>query len=308
MKKILLASLVVLVALTTITVLFFIVRQALVRAEVKREEQVVPKSTFTVETTTHLDILPLYEEDRAKESFELGHGVSYLIRTDSATILMDLGNNPSESPKIPSLQNMQALGISWDDIDAIVISHPHPDHVGGVQAWQDKTLSFGNFTSNLSQMPIYAPNPITYSGTKLIHSTDPTLISNDIATTGMISYPEVFPIYLFSPKGTEQAVVINVAGKGLVLITGCGHPTMEKLVTRAETLFDRKVVGVVGGLHYEKTSAEDVKPHIQFLQPRQPKLVALSPHDSSPEALKAFQSAFPEAYQVLQVGRTIQFP
>jgi len=34
------------------------------------------------------------------------------------------------------------------------------------------------------------------------------------------------------------------------MITGCGHPTMERLVSRAETLFGKQVVGVVGGLHY----------------------------------------------------------
>lgn len=308
MKKILLSALVVLVALTTITVLFFTIRQVFANAEIKREEQVVPASIPNLVATTQLEILPLYEEDSTGENFEFGHGVSYLIRTDSATILMDLGNNPAESAQLPSLQNMQTLGVLWEDIDAIVISHPHPDHIGGVQAWQNKTLSFGDFTGDLSQMPIYAPNPITYSGATLSYSTDTTLISKDIGTTGMISYPEVFPILLFSPKGIEQAVVINVAGKGLVLITGCGHPTMEKLVTRAEALFGGQVVGVVGGLHYEKASAEDVRPHIRFLEPRQPKLIALSPHDSGPEALKAFQSAFPEAYQVLQVGRTIQFP
>jgi 7,8-dihydropterin-6-yl-methyl-4-(beta-D-ribofuranosyl)aminobenzene 5'-phosphate synthase len=308
MKRILLSSFVVLLALVTIAVLFFTVRQALTKAEIKREEQVVPKSILNLETTTRLEILPLYEEDRANEDFEFGHGVSYLIRTDSATVLMDIGNNQAESAQLPSLHNMQALGIPWEEIDTIVISHPHPDHVGGVQAWQNKTLSFGDFTGDLSQMTIYAPSPVTYVGATLIHSSDPILISKDIGTTGAISYPEVFPIFLFSPKGAEQAVVINVAGKGLVMITGCGHPTMEKLVTRAEALFGGQVVGVVGGLHYEKASAEDVKPHIQFLEPRQPKLVALSPHDSSPEALKTFQSAFPEAYQVLQVGNTIQFP
>jgi 7,8-dihydropterin-6-yl-methyl-4-(beta-D-ribofuranosyl)aminobenzene 5'-phosphate synthase len=92
------------------------------------------------------------------------------------------------------------------------------------------------------------------------------------------------------------------------MITGCGHPGMERLVSRAETLFGNQVVGVVGGLHYEKVSTEEVQPHIQFLETRQPKLIALSPHDSSPEALAAFQSAFSEAYQFIKVGEVIQFP
>ena len=308
MKKFLLYSLVVLVGLLAFATLFFTVRQVLARAQVEREGQIAPAYAPTLATTTRLEIIPLYEEASADESFDFGHGVSYLIRTDSATILMDLGHNPVETTHLPAIQNMQTLGIPWEKIDAIVISHPHPDHVGGVKAWQDNTLSLGDFTGDLSQMSIYVPTNIIYSGATLVQSSEPTLVSKDIATTGVISYPEVFPISLFSAKGYEQGLVIHVAGQGLVMITGCGHPTMEKLVERAETLFGEPVVGVVGGLHYEKVSAEDVQPHIQFLEPRQPKLIALSPHDSSPAALKAFQSAFSGAYELIQVGEAIQFP
>ena len=308
MKKFLLNSRFVLVGLVVLLTLFFTVRQVIVKAQIAREGQTAPAAAPALETTTRLEIIPLYEEASADESFDFGHGVSYLIRTDSSTILVDIGNNPAESTQLPALQNMQTLGISWEEIDAIVISHPHPDHVGGVKAWQDKTISFGDFTGDLSQMPIYVPTSIAYSGATLIQSSEPTLISPDSATTGVISYPEVFPIFLFNAKGYEQGLVIHVAGEGLVLITGCGHPTLETLVSRAEALFGKQVVGVVGGLHYEKVSAEDVQPHIQFLEPRHPRLIALSPHDSSPEALEAFQSAFPEAYQPLKVGEVIQFP
>ncbi|HEU0297753.1 MAG TPA: MBL fold metallo-hydrolase [Anaerolineales bacterium] len=308
MKKIFRFSLFVLVGFIVLVILFLGIQQAFVNAQVEREWQVVPTSIPDLEATTRLEIIPLYEEDRINESLDYGHGVSYLVRTDSATILMDLGNNPAESAQLPSLKNMQVLGIAWEEIDAIVISHPHPDHVGGIAAWQNKTFSFGDFSGDLSQMPIYVPIAMTYPGGKIIHSAQPSVISKDIATTGVISYPEVFPIFLFTPKGNEQGLVINVAGQGLVMITGCGHPTMERLVTRVETLFDEQVVGVVGGLHYEGASAEEVTPHIQFLETRQPQFVALSPHDSSPEALEAFQLTFPAAYQFIRVGEAIQFP
>ena len=308
MKKLILASLLILTGVAALSVLFLTIRHMVVRAQVEGEWQTVPTTAFHLETTTRLEIIPLYEEDRAKDSFDFGHGVSYLIRTDSSTILMDIGNNPSESAQLPALQNMQELGTSWEAIDAIVISHPHPDHIGGVQAWQNKTISFGEFRGALSGIPIYVPTALAHSEATLILSVEPASISTDVATTGAIAYPEVFPISLFTPKGSEQGVVIHVAGEGLVMITGCGHPTMEKLVSRAETLFGVPVVGVVGGLHYEKVNAEEVHPHIQFLEPRQPKLVALSPHDSSPEALESFQSAFLEAYQFIRVGETIQFP
>ena len=129
-----------------------------------------------------------------------------------------------------------------------------------------------------------------------------------MATTGVISYQEVFPFSIIEPKGYEHALVIHVAGQGLVLVTGCGHPGMEKLVERAESLYKQTVIGIVGGLHYVKYSAEQVEPQIRFLESRQPKLVALSAHDSGPAALAAFQSAFGDRYHTLSVGEVIQFP
>jgi 7,8-dihydropterin-6-yl-methyl-4-(beta-D-ribofuranosyl)aminobenzene 5'-phosphate synthase len=221
---------------------------------------------------------------------------------------MDLGHNPDESAELPSLQNMQELGITWEGIDAVMISHPHPDHMGGVKAWQNKTLSLGDFPADRNQMPIYVPVPMGSSAGTVVHSAEPTRISDDMATTGVTSFPEVFPVNLFDPKGHEQGLVIHVAGQGLVLITGCGHPTLERLVTRAEALYGGEVVGVVGGLHYGAASAEDLQPHIQFLEPRQPRLIALSPHDSNLEVIAEFQSAFSGAYQFIKVGQSVQFP
>jgi 7,8-dihydropterin-6-yl-methyl-4-(beta-D-ribofuranosyl)aminobenzene 5'-phosphate synthase len=124
----------------------------------------------------------------------------------------------------------------------------------------------------------------------------------------VLAYPEVFPLSLFKPRGSEQALVVHVTGEGLVLITGCGHPTVEKLVTRAEALYGQPVVGVVGGLHYGEANAEDLTDPIAFLASREPRLVALSPHDSGPAAIEAFRAAFPEAYREVMVGQPIRFP
>lgn len=308
MKKILLYSLFILIGLVVFATLLFTIRRGIANAQIEREAQVIPTSVLNLEPTTRLEILPLYENDSADESFDFGHGVSYLIRTDTSTILMDLGYNPDESEGVPALQNMQKLGITWQEIDALVISHPHPDHMGGVKAWQNKSLSLGEFPVDRNQMPIYVPIPMGSSAGTIVYSAEPTLISKEMATTGVISFPEVFPVNLFDPKGQEQGLVIKVAGEGLVLITGCGHPTLERLVDRAEALYGGEVVGVVGGLHYGAASIQDLQPHIQFLEPRQPRLIALSPHDSDPEALAAFHLAFSEAYRFVKVGEAIQFP
>jgi 7,8-dihydropterin-6-yl-methyl-4-(beta-D-ribofuranosyl)aminobenzene 5'-phosphate synthase len=308
MKKLISIILFSLLALSLVAVAFFGIRQMLANREIAAELENLPDIAPQLQATSHLEIIPLYENAGSSDEYAIGHGVSYLIRTNSATVLMDVGHNPDASPIPPFEQNMQKLGISWDEIDRIVISHPHPDHVGGVDAWREHTVSMGDFElpDDLGDRLILVPAPVTFKNA--IHATVPTLPAPDVATTGIISYPEVFPISLFEPKGKEQALVVNIADEGLVLISGCGHPTLERLVERAEALYGATVIGVVGGLHYEAASAEDIQPHIQFLQPRQPKLVALSPHDSSPQVIAAFEKAFPTAYYSIRVGEAIKFP
>lgn len=306
MKKILLTTLLIFIGIVLATTLFFSVRQLLAKQEIKREWKDVPTIVPTLQATSQLEIIPLYEEASTSGDFISGHGVSYLIRTDTGTVLMDVGHNPDELPVAPFMQNMQALGISWDEVDRIVISHPHPDHLGGLDAWNKQTISFGELPSDgVGERLVFVPAALNYKNG--IHATISTLPLPDVATTGVISYSEVFPLSLRDPKGYEHALVINVSDKGLVLISGCGHPTLERLVERAEELYKLPIIGVVGGLHYEGHTADEVQPHIQFLHSHPMELIALSPHDSSLEAQEAFQVAFPDVYHTLRVGESILF-
>ena len=116
----------------------------------------------------------------------------------------------------------------------------------------------------------------------------------------------------------------------MVVIIGCGHPTLQRIVERAEMLFDEPLYGVVGGLHYpvtdgrgEKIAAfimrymgtgkwpwdpvtkQEVEAAITCLERRNPALVALSPHDSCDWSIEEFSNAFGGAYQHVLVGREI---
>lgn len=297
-----------LAGLAVVTFVVFFTRQILAKSEIEAEWLAKQTIVPPLAETSRLEIIPLYEEERASSEMISGHGVSYLIRTDSATILLDIGNNPDQLAVVPYVQNMQALGISWADVDRIVISHPHPDHMGGTETWWNATTSIAGIElpGGLDERFIFAPTQLAFKGA--VHITAPTLPVPDVATTGVISFLDAFPFSIFEPKGSEQALVVHVAGEGLVLITSCGHPGLEKLVERAETLYGQPVIGVVGGLHYETATPQEVEPHIQFLQARQPGLVALSPHDSNPQVLAAFQSAFGDRYHTLRVGEPVQFP
>jgi 7,8-dihydropterin-6-yl-methyl-4-(beta-D-ribofuranosyl)aminobenzene 5'-phosphate synthase len=297
---------VLLVVAVAISIL--LVRQSQVNAQIEQEWQSQPVQVEDLGSTTRLEIIPLYENGGDAEKYILGHGVSYLIRTDQVVILLDVGNNPENLAEAPFLQNMRALGIDWEEIDRIFISHPHPDHIGGVQAWTQGKVMLGSQPVGLSAKLVNAP--VNLKGADLVFAQDPQpfVIAQGVGSLGVLPFPELFPLSLIQPRGSEQSLVVNVEGRGLVLITGCGHPTLENMVARAEAAFGLPVVGVVGGLHYIDFSAEDAQAPIQFLADRQPQLVALSPHDSTPQAIAAFQAAFPDAYQPIRVGEAIQFP
>jgi 7,8-dihydropterin-6-yl-methyl-4-(beta-D-ribofuranosyl)aminobenzene 5'-phosphate synthase len=128
-----------------------------------------------------------------------------------------------------------------------------------------------------------------------------------MATLGVLPFQEVSFLVLINPAGYEQTLAVNVQGQGIVLITGCGHPGLQAIVTRAEALFDQPVVGIVGGLHYGSRTAADLASELAFLRQRDIRLLALSPHDSLPDTILVFQQAYLQAYQPVEVGRTIRF-
>ena len=276
------------------------------KVQISREKDAVSIMTpLEIGATSKLEILPVYEK-ASQEGLQSGHGVSYLIRTDDATILFDLGNNLTASSPSPLEANMKSLGISLDEIDMIVLSHRHPDHVGGQNWWTEKTFSLDGMTRpSLGDIAVYIPETMTYPGSNLTLAEMPTVLSDGIATTGIITFAQPFPIWLALPRGDEQALAVNVSGLGIVLITGCGHMGLESLLTRAGAVFDVPVVGVIGGLHYGNADMASLQDEVRLLDRLNPVVVALSPHDSSATVLDGFAEHFKGAYEYIEVGKSL---
>jgi 7,8-dihydropterin-6-yl-methyl-4-(beta-D-ribofuranosyl)aminobenzene 5'-phosphate synthase len=252
-------------------------------------------------------------------------GVSYLVRADDTTILFDVGFNSLEEHPSPLLRNMAALGVDVADVDALVISHAHLDHVGGISHQMRRTFALSSQPVDLQGIPAYTPSPLSHPTARGIVVDEPRIITPGVASMGII------PRQLFFSGWTpEQSLAVNVEGKGIVLVVGCGHPTIQRIVQRAEMLFDEPLYGVVGGLHYPVTTSRVVKlglpmqciigtgkwpwnpinrgnveAGIAYLKRRRPQLVALSPHDSCDWSLEAFREAFGDVYQHVRVGQKI---
>ncbi len=287
----------------------FAVRYVWALHQVRQSNQAVTNFNLAdIGSTSSFSILPLFEAWSKNDDFPGGHGLSYLLTTDTAIILLDLGNNENRSDPSPLKKNMQTLGISFATIDSVVVSHNHPDHVGGSYWWLRGAFAADNQQQELSGMTVYLPETMKHPQTDTVIATTPTLIAPGVVSLGAQPYIEPFPQRVLQPLGWEQALAINVKDKGVILVMGCGHPTLETVVQRAETIVDEPVIGVVGGLHYLNADADDLAPHIEFLQRRNPVLVALSPHDSSGSVLQTFAAAFPDAYRYIVTGQEIVMP
>lgn len=278
-------------------------RRQLTRLMIRWEERkYASAASLPIGETKMLRILPLYEA-LARDGLQQGMGVSYLIQTDKTNILFDLGNNPNAISPSPLEQNMADSGISLDQMDRIFISHHHPDHIGGMKWWEKKTFSLtGMSQPELNNIPVYVSRKITYPNGNLIVKKEPLFLASGVATTGAFTFYEPFHVPWALPKDNEQALAVNVSGQGLVLITGCGHMGLQRLVRRAETLFNLPVIGVFGGLHYGEAGMEILQTDIQFLQERHLRIIALSSHDSGSRAIEAYEQAFPSVYRSIRVG------
>lgn len=276
-------------------------------------------------TTKTLEVLPLIDWYTADTKLMGEPGISYLIKTDKSAVLFDVGLNGKQSDPSPLLHNMKLLGLDTDDFDTIVISHNHRDHVGG-RIWAgQKTFSLGNKQIPLSGKKALTPTPMSYPGLSPITAENPTKISLGVATTGVI-VTQLF----FGGLTAEQAIAVNVEGKGIVLIVGCGHQSIPKLLERVEGLFNEPVYGLIGGLHYPVTDSrviirgikfqkyygtgktpwepltiEDVRNNINLLKKINLSIVALSAHDSCDASIEEFRKAFGEKYRDIRVGETI---
>ncbi len=274
--------------------------------------------------TAFLSILPLIDAAAVGDELRTEAGVSYLVETEGSSILFDVGYNRRREHPSPLLRNMASLGLTCDDFDTIVISHNHLDHVGGIRWSRRGTFSLDAVQRPLAGKRVITPVPMTYPGLEPVFAPDPMVLAPGVATTGTI------PRQLFLGWVEEQALVVHVAGHGLVVVVGCGHQTLPRLLARVGEVFQPALWGIVGGLHYpvphgrerllgidvqrlvasgsgplHPLTEAEVREHLDVLAALEPGLVALSPHDSSDEAISWFRERFGGASRDLRVGDRI---
>lgn len=285
-------------------------------------QQVALQKVKNPGSTKRLEIIPIVEAFSGIDSMKTENAVSYLIKTDNSTILFDLGANWEHNDPAPISFNMNCLGIKVEDIDAIILTHNHYDHNGGVNE-EERTFLIGNGQPALGDIKVYTPIPMNYPSSEPIFIPDPTKIERAVLTTGVIQSQ------IFFGEIEEQSLIVNVKGKGLVIISGCGHQTIQKIIERTEALFDEPIYGIIGGFHlpmtiqenitpiykyfvtgklpWQSLTLEDIQENIKILKDKNIKVISISRHDTSLESINLFKKAFPTEFIDLLVGKPIEF-
>jgi 7,8-dihydropterin-6-yl-methyl-4-(beta-D-ribofuranosyl)aminobenzene 5'-phosphate synthase len=147
-------------------------------------------------------------------------------------VLFDSGLSGGK-PESALAHNAQVMGVPLGDLDAVVISHLHLDHAGGLRAAGRRTFAFAAEPLEPRGVPAHVPTRMHHPRADIAVTTSPRVIG-----PGMAVLPPLPQMLFWLGYVTEQALVINVRGFGLVLISGCGHPRIEQILGVTEQVPD----------------------------------------------------------------------
>ena len=250
-------------------------------------------------------------------------GVSYLFRTNQGSLLYDIGFGPSHPTLV---HNVTKLGVDLDQVDALAISHLHGDHMGGMKAQSMKQVTVPKELVIPGGKPCFLPDEAGAEEFSTEIVKEPRLLAAGIASIG----PLARSLFFFGLT-EEQALLARIKGKGLVIFSGCGHPTIEVILEMVRRLSSEPIYAIGGGLHFPITSGRggykgiqmqmilgtgkppwqrvtdhDLSSTIKSINAAEPQKVFLSAHDTCDYALERFENELRAETKLLRAGASYQ--
>jgi 7,8-dihydropterin-6-yl-methyl-4-(beta-D-ribofuranosyl)aminobenzene 5'-phosphate synthase len=175
-------------------------------------------------------------------------GFAGLIRAAGRTILFDTGSNGRVL-----LKNMVALGLSPTSVDLLFLSHPHWDHMGGLDSFLEANPAATVVVhEGFSQHLIHDLHSLCAE--LVVIGAEPRALAPGIFSSGMLD-----------SQPPEQAMVLDTGGVTAV-ICGCAHPGMEHMVEHTTRFLEKKVDWAIGGFHLMYADAAGISASIRTLQ------------------------------------------
>lgn len=253
-----------------------------------------------------IKVTSVVEDTSFRHGLWATHGISFLIESGGQKILFDAG----ESPEVLS-HNLKVLKINPRQLDCLVISHGHVDHIGGL----------ANFLPYLSTQPIYIPENALddysdsyfyeYSNLPLFtESYEPAKVKPKILAYKNLKkvgrpieiYPNFWLTGLISKKGIKEQSLVIDSSKGSIIITGCSHPGIENIITTAQQITNnKKLYALIGGLHLKKSNKKEIEDVVSLLKNQNLKTIAPC-HCTGYGAVQMIKNAFGKKVELSILG------
>jgi len=275
---------------------------------------------------------PLFKEGGINDPLLAEHGLSLFIqvhhRGGTLNVLLDTGLT-----EMGPLYNMARLDLPLDKTHYLVLSHGHFDHFGALYQVYEKGIVPRSAPflchpwafhqrgikrdEQLFPFPRLDRNRLEALGVKIMEREGPTTLEGVLMVTGEIprrmEFEIGFPMGYVEIEGQvqqdalmdDQALVVHVEGKGLVVISGCGHSGIINTVNYARELTGvEEVYGVIGGFHLSGPVYEPyIKPTVEAMKAINPKLLVPT-HCTGFSAETVFAREMDQAFVLNAVGTT----